>query len=72
MNWDLIEDNWKQVRNSLKQNRDKFNGDSLDDIDDYRHQPRNGIKQWQVKVPSESGVIAPPSTKNKSNFRKKL
>ncbi len=59
MNWDLIENNWKQIKASVKQNRGKFNSGSLDDVDSYGHLPENSIKQWRIKVPSEINVIEP-------------
>jgi hypothetical protein len=72
MNWELIEDNWKQIKASVKQNRGKFNDDSLDDIDNYSDHPRNSIKQWHVKVPSELSAVDQLSKPNKSHSRKKL
>lgn len=72
MNWDLIENNWKQITASVKQNRGKFNSDSLDGVDSHYHLPESSVKEWRIKVPDEINLIGPLLKIKKSNSRKKL
>lgn len=72
MNWDLIENNWKQIKASVKQNRGKFNGVGLDNIDNYSQLPESSVKQWKIKVPGEINLIEPLIKLNKSSSHKKL